>query len=162
MNETVNQGQQQASVQEPVQEKTFNQAELDKIVGERLAREREKYADYEAFKEKASRFDALEEANKTELQKATEKAAKLESELSALKKEKEVRELRETVAKETGIPVTLLTGNTADECKAQAEAIRAFANPTYPTVTDHGELQKQPQGTTKEQFTRWANEVLNG
>ena len=35
MNETVNQGQQQTSIQEPAQEKTFNQAELDKIVGER-------------------------------------------------------------------------------------------------------------------------------
>ena len=162
MNETVNQDQKQTVQQETVQEKTFNQAELDKIVGERLAREREKYADYEALKEKASRLDTIEEANKTELQKATEKATKLESELSALKKEKEVRELRETVSKETGIPVNLLTGNTVDECKAQAEAIKAFANPSYPTVTDHGEPQRQPQGSTKEQFTQWANAVLNG
>lgn len=162
MNETVNQEQQQVTVQEPVQEKTFTQAELDKIVGERLAREREKYSDYETFKEKASRFDSLEEANKTELQKATEKAAKLETELSALKKEREVRELRENVAKETGIPVNLLTGNTADECKAQAEAIKAFATPSYPTVMDHGELQRQPQGNTKEQFAQWADTILNG
>ena len=162
MNETVNQGTQQAAQQEPAQEKTFNQAELDKIVGERLAREREKYADYEALKEKASKLDTIEEANKTELQKITEKAAKLESELSALKKEKEVRDIRETVAKETGIPVSLLTGNTADECKAQAAAIKAYANPTYPTVTDHGEPQNQPRGTAQEQFTQWANAVLNG
>ena len=162
MNETVNQDQKQTVQQETVQEKTFNQAELDKIVGERLAREREKYADYEALKEKASRLDTIEEANKTELQKATEKAAALKSELDALKKEKEVRELRETVAKETGIPVNLLTGITVDECKAQAEAIKAYANPSYPTVTDHGELQRQPKGTAQEQFTEWANAVLNG
>ena len=162
MNETVNQEQKQTSGQDGAQEKTFTQAELDKIVGERLAREREKYADYEAYKEKASKLDTIEEASKTELQKATEKAAKLESELNALKKEREVREIRENVAKETGIPVNLLTGNTADECKAQAIAIQAYANPTYPTVSDHGELQRQPQGTTKEQFAQWAEAVFNG
>ena len=52
------------------------QEDLDIIVGERLKREREKYADYEALKEKAAKYDQAEEASKSELQKATEKAEK--------------------------------------------------------------------------------------
>lgn len=141
--------------QDAQEERTFNQTELDKIVGERLAREREKYADYEALKEKAAKLDDLEEASKTELQKATEKAQALEAELTALKKEKEVRTLRETVAKETGVPENLLTGQTEEECKAQAQAIKAYADPGYPTVKDQAP-QNAPSGTTKEQFAEWA------
>ena len=49
-NETVNQEVEQATEQA---EKTFTQSELDQIIGERLKREREKYPDYDALKEKA-------------------------------------------------------------------------------------------------------------
>ena len=45
-NETVN--QEQAT-------KTFTQSELDAIISDRLKRERDKYADYETLKEKATR-----------------------------------------------------------------------------------------------------------
>ena len=45
MSETVNQ-------ENVATEKTFTQDEVNAFVGERLAREREKYADYEALKER--------------------------------------------------------------------------------------------------------------
>ena len=38
-------------------EKTFTQSELDQIIGERLRREREKYADYDELKGKAEKYD---------------------------------------------------------------------------------------------------------
>lgn len=38
---------------EGAQGKTFTQEELDRIVGERVRRERDKYADYEELKSKA-------------------------------------------------------------------------------------------------------------
>jgi hypothetical protein len=40
--------------------KSFTQAELDKIGGERLRREREKYADYEDLKTRAARLEEME------------------------------------------------------------------------------------------------------
>jgi hypothetical protein len=46
------------------QEKTFTQAELDKIVQERVGRERAKYEGFEDLKAKAEKFDALEEEKK--------------------------------------------------------------------------------------------------
>ena len=126
-----------------MQTRTFTQEEVNAIVGKRLAEEKSKFADYDVLKAKAEKFDEAEEANKSELQKATERANNLESELNALKKADEVRVMRENVAKETGIPSNLLTGATEEECKAQAEAIKAYAQPSgYPRVKDGGEMPK--------------------
>jgi hypothetical protein len=141
--------------------KTFTQAELDAVVKDRLKREREKYSDYEDLKAKAAKFDEAEEANKTELQKVTERAKALEDELNGLKEAEKLRTMRAEVAKETGIPANLLTGNTEDECKAQAEAIKAFAQPQgYPKVRDSSGLSVQTSSvangaTTKAQFKDW-------
>ena len=66
----------------------------------------------------------MEEANKSELQKATERANALETELKAMKTAEEVRVMREKVANETGIPSNLLTGATEDECKASDKSIQ--------------------------------------
>ena len=142
------------------QNRTFTQEELNAIVGKRLAEEKSKFSDYEALKAKASKFDEMEEANKSELQKATERANALETELNGLKKAEEVRVMREKVANETGIPSNLLTGSTEEECKAQAEAIKAYAQPSgYPKVKDGGEISK-PTGTAKEQFADFMSKML--
>ena len=142
------------------QNRTFTQEELNAIVGKRLAEEKSKFADYEDLKAKASKFDEMEEANKSELQKATERANALETELNGLKKAEEVRLMRENVAKETGIPSNLLTGSTEEECKAQAEAIKAYAQPSgYPKVKDGGEIPK-PNGSTQQQFADFVSKIL--
>lgn len=56
--------------------KSFTQDEVNALVKDRLARERAKLGDVEELRKKASEFDRLSEAQKTELEKATEKAAK--------------------------------------------------------------------------------------
>ena len=142
-------------------ERTFTQAELDAIVRDRLQRERNKYADYEAYKEKAEKFDAAEEAQKTELQKATERATALETELNTLKRANEIRVIRDQVAKETGVPATLLTADTEEACKEQAEAIKAFAQPPsgYPVINDAGEVTKKMNGTPQNSFSEWFKSV---
>lgn len=53
------------------------------------------------------------------LKRAQERAAALESELNVLK----IKDLRAGVAKEKGLPAELLTGDTEDACKAQADAL---------------------------------------
>lgn len=160
MNETVN--QETATVEEPVEEKRFTQAEMDKVIADRLARERQKYEGYSELKEKAAKFDELEAASKTELQKATERAEKLEKELNSLKKAEEVRAIRAKVAKEENIPEHLLTGDTEEACIEQAKAINAYANPNgYPVLKDGGEVQNVVKGSTQQQFAEWAKQALN-
>lgn len=140
-----------------VEPKTFTQAELDKIVTERLTRDRAKYADYEELKVKAEKFDKMDEANKSELQKAIERADALESELNGLKKAAEVRELRERVATAAGVPASLLTGEDEETCKTQAKQILEFAKPAYPKVKDGGEPINTKGKATRDLFADWLN-----
>ena len=141
--------------------KTFTQEEVNAIVGERLGREREKFSDYDSLREKAAKFDEMEEASKSALQKATEKAEKLEAELKGMKRSEELRQIRDKVASETGVPVNLLTGESEEACLEQAKGILAFKGDiTYPTLKDGGEVQGSPKGTTKQQFAEWANQAF--
>lgn len=158
MNETVNQ---EINAEETIAEeqRTFTQAEVDVIVGERLKRERGKYADYDALKEKADKLDAMEEANKTALEKATEKAAALQSELDSIKKANDLRTMREKIAEETGVPASLITAETEEDAKKQAESILSFAKPAYPSVRDGGEVRVSGGKTTRQQFVEWFNKL---
>jgi hypothetical protein len=61
-----------------------SQADLDRIVEQRLARERQKFADYDDLKAKAAKVDELEAASKTELQKALDEVADRDKKLSEL------------------------------------------------------------------------------
>ena len=161
-NETVN--QENATNEAEVVERTFNQSELDAIISDRLKREREKYADYEALKEKATKLDEIEEASKSELQKATERAERLESELTQLKRAEEIRQIRDKVAAETGVPSALMSGETEEACAEQAKAIMEFKAQSasgYPAVKDAGEILGAIKGSTRQQFAEWANEALN-
>lgn len=139
MSETVK--QETNPVQEP--EKTFTQAELNAIVADRLSRERGKYSDYEEMKSKAAQFDAAEEARKTELQKATERAEALQKQLDEINQKNTIRVMREKVAKDTGLPVDMiefLTGADEEACMVQAkklvERVKASG---FPMVKDSGE-----------------------
>lgn len=57
--------------------KSFTQADVDKLIGQRLERERGKYADYDKFKSSHAELEQIRQANATELDKAVA-AAKAE------------------------------------------------------------------------------------
>lgn len=138
-------------------EKTFTQADVDRIVTNRLS----KYSDYDELKAKADKFDEAEEANKTELQKAIERANTLQAKLDGMEKENTIRKVREEVSQTTGIPASLLTGTTTEECEAQAKAIAEFkaasANPSYPAVKDASDPNLNTKKSTRDQFANWLN-----
>lgn len=143
--------------------KTFTQEEVNRIVEERIHRERSKYADYDTLREKATKFDEAEEASKSELQKATERADKLQAQLDSYQKAEELRKIHEEVAKSTGVPAHLLTGETKEDCEAQAKAIMSFAKPeAFPAVKDGGEVRVTGTGKTRDQFADWFNESNGG
>jgi len=92
-----NGGQQQDGATPP-EPKPFtpitSQDELNRIIGERV--KRAKPADYDDLKAKAARLDEIQQANKTEAEKAAERLAKAEQ----AAKEAEARALRREVALE--------------------------------------------------------------
>lgn len=141
---------------ETQENRTFTQQELDEIVKSRIAKERAKYTDYEDLRAKASKFDELEEANKSELQKATERAEALQKQIEEMTKADEIRTVRNKVSAETGVPANLLTANSEEECMTQANAILAFAKPnSYPSLKDGGEVQNVQTKTVEDQFADW-------
>lgn len=58
-----------------------SQEDLDRIVEQRLARERAKFADYEDLKSKAAKFDEADQASKTELQRLQDAVAERDSQI---------------------------------------------------------------------------------
>ena len=110
---TPNEGEQQQ------QEQTFTQADIDRIVKERVKRERERFADYDDLKAKA-------EGAKT----ATERLAALEAKLAEADAREQRRQLVESVAAKHGITdpddvQLFLTGADEDTLTAQAERLAA-------------------------------------
>lgn len=55
-----------------------SQADLDRIINERLARQKAQFKDYDDLKTKAAEFDKLNEAQKTEAQRAADAIAAAE------------------------------------------------------------------------------------
>lgn len=158
--ETVNQDTNATAEAPQTTERMFSQAEVDNIVKERLRRDRADRADYDELKKKAARLDKIEEASKTELQKATDRADKLQKELDEIKNAQALREIREKVAADTGVPINLLTAETEEDCTAQAQEILRFAKPkTYPTVPDRGEANYTPKQTARDSFADWFNKI---
>ena len=156
--ETVKQENATIETQKETDTKTFTQVEVDAIVADRLKRERAKYEGYEDFKAKAAKLDEIEEANKTELQKATERAQALEAELDGMKKKETIREIREKVAKDTGVPASLLHGGDEETCNAEAQELLAFASNSggYPSLRDGGEVTTITKGSARADFAQFA------
>lgn len=63
-------------------ETRFTQADLNKAVQERLERERRKFADYDELKAKATKWQEIEDANKSEQDKLADKLKAFEQQLA--------------------------------------------------------------------------------
>lgn len=116
------------------QGKTFTQADVDRIVGQRLARDREQYADYDQLKEAAAELAKIRDGEKTEMQR-------LQEELAA---EREARNAAETTAAtmkrtqygmDKGLPrdlAELLTADDDESLDAQIEKLLPHVAPKTP------------------------------
>ncbi|ACF34068.1 scaffolding protein [Mycobacterium phage Leozinho] len=99
-----------------------SQDEFDRIIQQRIARERSKFSDYDDLKSKAEELDKIREGEKTELQKLTEQLQSVSS-----RAEKAERDLLVTsVAAEKGVPASSLTGSTKEELEASADQLIAW------------------------------------
>lgn len=100
------------------------------------------------------------QTNTDELVQAKQLASDLKKELDGMKAAETLRVMREKVAAEKKVPVSLLTGETEEDCASQADSILAFAKPTYPRVADGGEVSINTKSATRDQFAEWAKENL--
>lgn len=103
------------------------QDELNKIVEARLQRERAKYADYDDLKTKATKFDEVTEASKTELQKERERAEAAERKAAKYEAEKQVATWASEIVKGSSIPANALRGSTKEELTEHFEVLKSIA-----------------------------------
>ena len=124
-------------------DKTFSQAEVDKMIAARLERERKKA---EAEKEEALKLQKMNAE-----QKAEYAAKKREEELSAREKAIQEKELRYTalgILEESSLPASLvdcLNLSSADSCNASIEALKkAWPEAVKAAVNDALRSNKLP------------------
>lgn len=108
---------------------TFSQADVDRIVRERLGRERSSKADYDDLKAKAAELDKLRDAQASESEKAINKATKETEARVRGQLEPQMARLEVAIAK--GLPPELgakvlsaakrLVGGTREELEADAK-----------------------------------------
>jgi hypothetical protein len=101
-----------------------SQEDLDKLIGARINKVKSQFADYDDIKTKAAEFDKAQEASKTELEKAAERAAQAERERDELR----LAHARAEVALAKGLTPTQakrLVGTTKDELEADADELLA-------------------------------------
>lgn len=140
--------------------KSFSQADVDRIVADRLKREKEKYADYDDLKGKAEKLKDIEAAQMTEQEKAQAKIAELEAknaETEAKVRAMEITKLRSKLLSEAGLPADLadrVRGETEEEIKADLESLKAIVKPK--NVGGGGVPQ-----ASKDQKNPWKRETFN-
>lgn len=109
-------------------EQTFTQADVNRIVADRVSRLNDKFADYDDLKSKAARFDEVS------------------SELDGIKQRAQLDEWRKEAAEETGAPADLLRGASLEEFTEHGKQIAdamATSKPG-PVIKDSG---KQPENS---------------
>jgi hypothetical protein len=122
-------------IQQPEQvEKKFTQAEVDHIVKERLAREREKYTDYDSLKQSAEKLKGIEDANKSEAEKQAAKALDYEKKLQEAESRREAAEKQ--AAAERRIRQVIALATTAGAIDPQDANILAATDGIDPAAGD--------------------------
>lgn len=153
------------------QQKTFTQEELERILAERLKREREKYKDYDELKKAAEELKKIKESQMSEQEKLQMRLAELERE--KLERERELAELRISMTKqkvltEMGLPLSLadrVFGETEEEIRQDAEELKKLlglqANTKVGTPTNPAGGNKRVRTFTKEEIARMSPEEIN-
>jgi hypothetical protein len=125
-----------------------SQEELNRIIAERINREKAKYADYSDLKAKASEFDKLSEASKSELQRATERAEQAERERDQVRSES----LRLSVIAKHQIPADyheFVVGGSEDELEAKAQKVLTLIASNKPDPFPKPDPSQGPKGAGK-------------
>lgn len=112
--------------------RTFTQEEVNAMMGKVRREVTEKFKDYDDLKTKAAAYDESQEAAKSELQKAEERASRAEAELQELQAQKARADLAAKVSAETGVPANLIQGDDEASMTASAQAIATYAKAQIP------------------------------
>lgn len=116
------------------------QADLDRIIQDRVARVKNQYADYDDLKTRVTELDG-----------------KIKSYESA----KERAALVSDVAKGKNVPAEALRGSTREELEAHADTLAKFVRPSGPIITNQGRLPDNQAGLGDVQAREAVNQLFD-
>jgi len=100
-----------------------SQEEFNRIIADRVKREREKYADYDDLKAKAKLVDDAEQAKKSAVEKLTDRINALEAELGASRQEATKARIQAKYKVSDEDAELFLTAGDAEGLEKQAKAL---------------------------------------
>ena len=144
---------------EPETAKTFTQEEVNEMVGKARKKERSKYANFDEYKKAFEILKEREDADKSELQKANERAEMFEKQLKKLQNQNEIARIKAEISEKFNLPVSILRGDNEEEITEHAESMKKhFSQSDVPIVPSQG---KQANARSKyRQFGEFINSSL--
>lgn len=105
-----------------------------------------------ANKSAAEKLAEIEEASKTETQKALERAERAEKALAAREATEALASIRADVAQATGVPATALRGTTKEELEAHAAELKPLLAGVSPVIPTQGTTPTAPPESALREF----------
>lgn len=107
--------------------RSYSEDDVNRIVRERLARERAKHSDYDDVKRKAGEADTLQ----SELEKSKAETEELRGKVAQAEHEKQLAGIRSTIASKYGIndPTVLAVGDDEEQIDAYAQKLMKTFRP---------------------------------
>ena len=140
-----------AAAQSGQQERTFTQEEVNRMVGDARKKVRSQFEGYDEYKAQAEARADYDE---------------VKAERDGLLAQIAHRDLLDRVSAATGVPASLIQGETEEEMTTSAEAIAAYARaqqPAYPTdkgggatpkPATHDDIDRKPRNSASERMSR--------
>lgn len=127
-----------------------SQADLDRIIQDRVARERAKYADYDDLKATAGQVETFQ-SRISELEATN---GELVGKVELFESEKERATLVSDIAKTTGVPASALRGSTREELEAHATELAALLKPSGPVIPGQERTPSRIPDSPNAEFAR--------
>lgn len=155
-------GQGGSSKPDDANSKTFSQEDVDRVVADRLKRERAKFSDYDDLKAKADKLAQLEDKDKNEVEK-------LKEQLTASEKRAEKAEsnaLRSEIASAKGLTAAQakrLAGSTKEELESDADdLLEAFGSKQSSDGDDSGKSDEDSKNKSDDRGRRPKEKLRDG
>lgn len=123
------------------------QADLDRIIQDRVARVKSGYADYDDLKAKAGQVDTFQ-SRITELEATN---GELDGKVKGFEAATERATLVSDIATAKKVPASALRGNTREELEAHADTLAELLKPAAPVIPGQEQApNQQPASATRE------------
>lgn len=126
------------------------QADLDRIIQDRVARVKNQYADYDDLKTKVEQLGTFQ-SRIAELEATN---SELDGKVKTFETERERAAIISEVAKDRKVPADALRGSTREELEAHADTLAALLKPSGPVILGQERTPGNVQDSPDREFAR--------